>query len=186
MASLPEVQVPHSVVEEMVADHELIKRLFVSMMDGNTDLWPVRFCELKQTLVQHEVAEELVVYPAFHEYVVNPDDMLDARLAEQAEAEEQLKRMEAMEESDPAFAEALQSLQTAVLAHAQHEEAEVIPLLERFVDSGVLLELGDKYEMAKLSAPTHPHPHVPDRPPGNRLLGPVVAMADKMRDARSG
>jgi hypothetical protein len=32
-------------------------------------------------------------------------------------------------------------------------------------------------------APTHPHPNAPDTPPGNMVLGPVAALADRFRDA---
>ena len=47
------------------------------------------FCEVVQTLVGHEVAEELVVYPAIR---TAPDGVAvaDARLSEQAKAEELL------------------------------------------------------------------------------------------------
>ena len=43
--------------------------------------------------------------------------------------------------------------------------------------------MGERYERAKASAPTHPHPHAPNTPPGNVVLGPIAALADRIRDA---
>ena len=45
------------------------------------------------------------------------------------------------------------------------------------------IELGKRYVKAKEAAPTHPHPHAPDSPPGNVVLGPVAALVDRVRDA---
>ncbi|MGI5380074.1 hypothetical protein ACQEV2_38655 [Streptomyces sp. CA-251387] len=33
------------------------------------------------------------------------------------------------------------------------------------------------------SAPTHPHPVIPRRPPGNAVLGAPLGLYDRMRDA---
>ncbi|HWE71350.1 MAG TPA: hemerythrin domain-containing protein [Acidimicrobiales bacterium] len=176
---------PHSVIDLLLADHEQVERLFEQMIDGEVDLWPQRFCELRERLVQHEAAEEVVVYPALRQVDPAGGSIADSRLREQAAAEKMLEEMEGMDEGDPAFAEALPALQAAVLEHAEAEEEQVFPRLERFVDPGVLLEMGEKYQAAKSSAPTHPHPHIPNTPPVNRLLAPVAAVADRMRDAIS-
>jgi hypothetical protein len=46
-----------------------------------------------------------------------------------------------------------------------------------------LVELGAKLEAVKRIAPTRPHPSAPDEPPGDKLLGPVTGLFDRMRDA---
>jgi hypothetical protein len=38
-------------------------------------------------------------------------------------------------------------------------------------------------KVAERMAPTHPHPHGPDGPIGNLLVGPFVGMVDRVRDA---
>ena len=43
------------------------------------------------------------------------------------------------------------------------------------------MSLGQRYEKAKKAAPSHPHPHAPDSPPGNVVLGPIAAVFDKVR-----
>ncbi len=70
-----------------------------------------------------------------------------------------------------------------MLAHAEAEESTTFPLLERITTTDERQELGARYQKAKDRAPTHPHPHAPDTPPGNKLLGPVAAIFDRARDA---
>ena len=77
----------------------------------------------------------------------------------------------------------LLQLRRDVLEHAQHEEREVSPALESHTSAKDLRGLGERYAKALASAPTHPHPHAPDTPPGNRVLGPVAAVMDKIRDS---
>jgi hypothetical protein len=58
----------------------------------------------------------------------------------------------------------------------------IFPLLRALEGDEKLLEMGAKYERAKSNAPTHPHPHAPNTPPGNKILGPIAALFDKARD----
>jgi hypothetical protein len=94
-----------------------------------------------------------------------------------------------MEKLDPAseeFAQKLSQLRDDVLEHAQAEEQNIFPLLRALEHEEERAELGARYEKAKASAPTHPHPNAPDTPPGNTILGPIAAFADKVRDAARG
>ena len=43
--------------------------------------------------------------------------------------------------------------------------------------------LGQKFKGEKLAAPNHPHPHAPDSALAQKLVGPVAAFIDRMRDA---
>jgi hypothetical protein len=97
-----------------------------------------------------------------------------------------LKRLEGLDAESEEFRTGFVALRQAVLDHAAHEEAGALPLLRSSVDADELDRLGGRYETAKASAPTHPHPHAPDSPPGNLLLGPVAAVIDRVRDALRG
>jgi hypothetical protein len=70
-----------------------------------------------------------------------------------------------------------------VLAHAEAEERELLPLLERGYDHDRLTAMAHRLGRAERLAPTDPHPHGPKSPIGNMLAGPFVAMVDKVRDA---
>jgi len=43
------------------------------------------------------------------------------------------------------------------------------------------VDLGSRYEKAKASAPTRPHPHAPDTPPANKMLGPIAVLFESAR-----
>jgi hemerythrin superfamily protein len=171
------------VVDLLQADHEQVKALFGQLTSTPPDAREDLFCHLVTELVRHEVAEEIVVYPAIRSDAPNGDAEVKPRLHEQSEAEEKLAKMEKLDPTTPEFATELAELKSAVLAHAQAEEENIFPLLRALEGDDKLMEMGAKYERAKASAPTHPHPHAPDTPPGNKLLGPIAAFFDKARDA---
>ena len=171
------------VVDLLQRDHEHVKALLDQLTssppEGRHDL----FSQLVVELVRHEVAEEVVVYPAIRSDVPDGSAEVKPRLREQSEAEEKLAKMEKLDPTTPEFASELAELRSAVLAHVQAEEESVFPLLRAVEDDDKLMEMGAKYERAKSGAPTHPHPHAPDTPPGNKILGPIAARFDKARDA---
>lgn len=170
----------------LLADHQEAKRLldrFDSLPASQRDQ---AFCEVTYELVRHEVAEEEVVYPALRRYVDGGDDIADMRIAEQSTAEQLLADMEKAGVESPEFSSMFVKLRTDVLAHAEAEERTVFPELTSCIGADDLRQLGRRYETAKKAAPTHPHPHAPDTPPGNILLGPVAAVVDRVRDAVRG
>ena len=70
--------------------------------------------------------------------------------------------------------------------HIAFEEARVWPGLRSALTSTEAEELGEKLEQAKKTAPTRPHPGTPPSPGVLKSIGPVVAVADKARDAAMG
>lgn len=69
--------------------------------------------------------------------------------------------------------------------HVAKEEGEMFPHLRQVLSQDELVELGAKVESVKKIAPTRPHPSAPDQPPGNKVLGPVAGLFDRIRDAVS-
>jgi len=161
------------------AAEALLKRFDEIPVSGRAEY----FCEVVQTLVGHEVAEELVVYPTIREDAPSGGQVVDARLAEQAEAEELLAEMEKLDPASAAFTSKFQKLRDSVLGHAKAEELTAFELLKNSSTVTRREELGARFQKAKASAPTHPHPHAPDTPPGNKVMGPIAAMFDRARDA---
>jgi hemerythrin superfamily protein len=138
---------------------------------------------LSHTLVGHEVAEEEVLYPAIRKYVDGGDDLADARLREQAEAESLLHDIQTLDPNTEYFLASFIKLRADVLRHAEAEEQTVFPALASAVAPDEQVRLGKRYERAKQAAPTHPHPHAPDTPPANIVIGPIAAFVDRVRDA---
>jgi len=129
---------PSDVVMLMLEDHHKAKLALQTFEDRDRARWGELFRKLADTLVRHEVAEEVVVY---------------ARIAEQAEAEDLLSQMEQMDPTSDEFAEAFSTLRAAVLEHARSEEAEVLPLLQEQEPSERLVEMGKRYTQVKSFAP---------------------------------
>ena len=172
-------------VELLLQDHREVEVMLGELDSPSVDAGQL-FCRAVHTLVGHEVAEEEVVYPAVRRMVDGGDALADARIAEQQKAEETLYEMERMDATSAEFRTRFQELKKAVLEHAKTEEREVFPKLTAAADVDELKKLGTVYEAAKAMAPTHPHPHAPNTPPGNLLMGPVAAIADRFRDAARG
>lgn len=178
-------ETPADLLDLLEADHRQVELLLAEFdsvsLTGRNEL----FCQLTHELVRHEVAEELVVYPALRD-LPGGDRIADARISEQAEAEEKLAKMEKMDAESDGFARQMITLRSAVLAHAKAEETSVFATLRDSLPVEQRVELGARYIKAKEAAPTHPHPHSPDTPPGNVVLGPVAALIDKVRDSAAG
>ena len=172
-----------SVIDKLLEDHQDVKKTFAKFDTADRAEWWDIFVSLTNDLVRHEVAEEEIVYPEVRKALPDGDQLADARISEQAEAEELLSTMEKKGKDDKDFPANLAKLREAVLAHAGKEEVTVFTPLASVLSQDRLEQLGGRYEKAKAAAPTHPHPNAPDTPPGNMVLGPVAAMADRFRDA---
>jgi iron-sulfur cluster repair protein YtfE (RIC family) len=176
---------PDTLVDLLLEDHRSAEHRLSDLASSSVDSRAELFWKLTDELVRHEVAEEVVLYPVVRK-LPGGDQLADARIREQAEAEQQLARMEKLDVASSEFMAEFTYLKESVLTHAQHEEHEVFPLVRAEVPSEDQVQLGQKYQAAKRSAPNHPHPHAPDTPPGNKILGPVAALVDRIRDAANG
>lgn len=174
---------PKNLVPLLRAEHEHIKTLFGTLSRASAHRRPEAFCELTNELVRHEVAEETIVFPVARQQVGNGERLVDARIKEQSEAEELLAQIERGGTEGQRFEELVAKLEQAVLLHAETEEQLVFEPLEAALDPDRSKDLAKLYEAAKAIAPTHPHPHLPDTPPGNLVAGPVAAILDRARDA---
>ncbi|MGH9092462.1 MAG: hemerythrin domain-containing protein [Acidimicrobiales bacterium] len=167
----------------LTQDHQAAEAL----LQGFDDTVPADraeyFCEVAHTLVGHEVAEELVVYPALRAGSEKSEEITEARLGEQAQVEQTLAELEDLDPQSGAFTNKFKKLRDAVVAHAKAEESTAFPLLKQATTAQQRKELGDRYQKAHDTAPTHPHPHAPDTPPGNKIAGPIAALFDRTRDA---
>jgi hemerythrin superfamily protein len=169
------------IVTAVQVDHRVIRALFAALRDqapqGRAGLWP----DLLGSLAVHEVAEEIVLFPAIGIVTTEHEAAAEARIDEQRRAEALLATMEPMDPASEEFAAALSTLEDAVLAHAAAEEAEILPIVVRHDDALDRTTLGVRYEQAKRRAPTRPHPRAPHRPPGNMAAGPVLSFVDRVR-----
>jgi hypothetical protein len=168
-------------VSLLTQDHAAIRQRLDEISDAADDSRAELFWKLTDQLVRHEIGEELVVYPVLRESL-DGAGVADARQQEEAEAETLLASMEDFDPSSDEFAAALRQLKEAVEDHSQREESEAFPLLLAHENSSSLIYLGQKFKGAKLAAPNHPHPHMPSNTTAKKVLGPIAAFFDRMRD----
>ena len=169
------------VVDILTAQHEQVKTMFSGLRNANGEAAKAQFDDLRMMLAIHETAEEEIIYPALRSSGAH--DIVEARLTEEDEAKKVLAGLEKMGTSAPEFAGELASFEKAVLAHATAEENEVFPRLRSEFDADRRRKMGQALLVAEAMAPTHAHKNAPTSGVGNLLVGPFVAMVDRVRDA---
>ena len=175
-----------TVTQFLRRQHSEVRSMFAQMSDLQGDARKELFDCLRAFLAVHETAEEEVVHPAARKAGAQGEAVVEARLAEEDEAKRVLSELEKIGPGSTDFNEKFAQFKTSVEDHARAEEQELFPILEGALDSDTLEAMAKKLRMAEKLAPTHPHPHAPESAVGNMVLGPFVAMVDKVRDALTG
>ncbi|MCT7658322.1 hemerythrin domain-containing protein [Mycobacterium deserti] len=176
----------HDVVDDIITDHREFETIFTAIENSDDrqhrrDLVDHVIAEL----VRHSVGEEQYLYPVARRVLDNGDEEVDHELKEHAEAEKIMKEIEKADD-DAKFDELVGKLIEDIRHHIEDEEKDLLPNLREKCSHDELLELGEKFEKAKKSAPTRPHPSAPDHPPANKILDRGAGLIDKMRDALTG
>jgi len=171
------------VTDVLRQQHEYVKQLFSEFGPASGSNRSALFDCIRATLAVHETAEEMIVYPALRSTGDEGKGVADARLEEESKAKQVLSDLEKTGVGGEGFDATFEQFRTSVLQHAEAEESQVFPLLEQHLDAKKLADMGDAVQKAEKMAPTHPHPHGPEGAVGNMVVGPFVAMVDKVRDA---
>lgn len=166
-------------------EHRQFEQLFERIRGGG-DEGITAAQELVRGLSLHAFAEEIAVYPKVQEEVEEGEPAAAHAREEHQAIKEALLRLDQGLRSDSIDTEALDDLVAEVTHHVGEEEGEVLPALRRAVGTDGLAELADAFEDAKGKAPTRPHPHAPDTPPGEVVAGVMAKPLDRTRDAIEG
>jgi hemerythrin superfamily protein len=174
-------------VDAILADHDEIRSLFTQFEtapDGQraADLWE----RVVRILAIHETAEEELLHPQVRRYVDGGDDEIDALLTEERAAKRELAGLEKLGPDAAEFGDRFSRFRRDVVAHAEREERAVLPALRASIEGEQLRRLRGAYLLAKRIAPTHAHAAAPTSAVGNFVVGPVVALVDRTRDAIHG
>jgi hemerythrin superfamily protein len=140
--------------------------------------------QILRKLSVHAVIEEEYFYPLLRKHL--GDEPVERALAEQQEQKDLLHEIDGKSPDAETYDEHVRALIALVREHVRYEESDLFPRIRDAVDGQVLEDLADTLRKAAKLAPTRPHPHAPNTPPGNKLLGPPVAVMDKARDALMG
>jgi hemerythrin superfamily protein len=176
-------------IRVLEADHRKVERLFQEYQQGGggpSDRKRRLAHDIREALSVHAAIEELHLYPVVRETLSGGDALVEEALEEHQQVKEMLAALEKIDVSDAGFDQKMTELQQDVQHHVEEEEGEIFPELGERLTAERLNEIGRKLEQAKSTAPTHPHPHAPNKPPGNVVAGAAAAGIDKVRDALSG
>jgi hemerythrin superfamily protein len=162
--------------------HETVKSMFEELDRASGDARRELFDCLRATLAVHETAEEMIVHPAARRTGAEGERIVEARLAEEDKAKQDLAELEKITPDGDGFGVKLLAFKQAVIDHAEAEEHQLFPLLEKSCSTEELERMATGIQTAEKMAPTHPHPHGPNSAVGNLLVGPFVSMVDRVRD----
>lgn len=87
-----------------------------------------------------------------------------------------------MPHDDVGFNPLLTKIMAELNHHMEEEEAKHLPLLRSYASPETLLELAKEWDKTLKAVPTRPHPHIPDQPPMETIVGSVAAPLDKAKD----
>lgn len=165
------------------SQHDEVRELFRAVAAEKGEARRRAFEPLVRLLAVHETAEEMVVYPTVRSAGEDGKRIADARTREEDQAKKTLSDLEKLDLDSAEFETRFASFRQAVETHADREETEVFPLLEKITDEQQLKRMTAALEVAEGIAPTHPHKLAPESAVGNAVVGPFVGMVDRVRDA---
>ena len=170
------------VVTRVRRQHDTIRRLFDDVEAASPAQRGEAFRPLVRLLAVHETAEEMVVYPALLLAGSEARAVVRARRVEEDQAKKQLAELEGLDAGSRQFLAQVRAFRVEVEAHAEAEEAEILPLLDEHRAAHELRLMDLWFVTAETVAPTHAHRFAPESATGNLLLGPAVALVDRVRD----
>jgi iron-sulfur cluster repair protein YtfE (RIC family) len=172
---------PQGIIDALREDHDEVRQMFARLETATGEQRRDLFHQLVGELIRHEVAEEEILRPVSKRDA--GEEIANARIHEESQAEELLKEMESLDTDSPEFAAKLATLRHEVERHAEAEETQEFPKVMQKESVERLEQMGKVYAAAKKAAPTRPHPSTPNTPVANMLAGPFAAVLDRARDA---
>lgn len=174
-------------IELLKHDHRMVEQLFRDYPAAGSDQQKRAVVEIAiRELSKHAALEELMVYPLAKRVLPEGGQNIDEHLAEHLSVKKTLAALDELSAGDQRTDGLWAQLQAEIEHHVAEEEGEMMPKLRDAVDQQALDELGEALDQAKQTAPTRPHPHAPDEPPGLALAGPVATIYDRLRDRLQG
>ncbi|MER5295765.1 hemerythrin domain-containing protein [Streptomyces pharetrae] len=138
--------------------------------------------DIVQLVFSHAFAEETVLWPVLRR--VSPaGEELTAQVEEEHQAiNDLLAQVEKADPDDPRRDAWIEEAFVLIREDIRDEEDVLLPRLRDALGDRRLRRLGAAWEAVRRTAPTHPHPAVPRRPPGNAVLGVPLSGFDRLRD----
>jgi hemerythrin superfamily protein len=170
-------------------DHRTVEQLFKRFEQaGDNALVQKRQIvdRIIEELSVHAAIEEQVFYPVARASVPDTEDIALESLEEHHVVKWLLSELVDMDPAHERFDAKVTVLIDNVRHHVQEEENDFFPKVRKELGRNDLAELGDTLAEAKKSAPTKPHPRMPDSGPANAVAGTITGVVDRVGDNISG
>jgi hemerythrin superfamily protein len=139
-----------------------------------------------EELSVHTAIEEQVFYPVARAAVPDTEDIVLESLEEHHIVKWLLSELVDMDPAHERFGAKVTVLIENVRHHIEEEERDFFPKVREHLGRNELAELGETLADAKKSAPTRPHPRMPDAGPTNMVAGTITGVVDRVGDHLSG
>lgn len=142
--------------------------------------------DIVQLTFSHAFAEETVLWPLVRRDIADGEELTARVETEHQEINELVAEIERTDAAEPRHADLVTRAFALIRQDIRDEEDLLLPRLQEAYDEARLRQVGTAWETVRHTAPTHPHPSVPRRPPGNALLGVPLSVYDRVRDLLPG
>src|SRR5690606_35110322 len=170
-------------------DHKTVEKLF-KRFEKAGDRAYVRKRQIVDRIIEelsvHAAIEEQIFYPVVRAAVPDTETIALESLEEHHIVKWLLSELDDMDPEHERFDAKVTVLIENVRHHVEEEEGDLFPKVRKQLGRNDLGDLGEALAEAKKSAPTKPHPRMPDAPPGNTVTGAIAGVADRVGDNLSG
>ena len=139
-----------------------------------------------EELSVHAAIEEQVFYPVARATVPESEDIVLESLEEHHVVKWLLSELVDMDPAHERFGAKVTVLIENVRHHVKEEETDFFPKVRERLGRNELADLGQALADAKKSAPTRPHPRMPDAGPANLVAGAITGVVDRIGNNLSG
>jgi len=172
------------IIAEIIDDHKVIKNLAQRFeSEKNTDELQKIANTIIREIAVHSTCEEINLYPAFEKHFPNGKEMADHSREEHLQVKKDLYKLDSMKVSDDGYHKLYEKMIKELKHHIDEEESDFLPKFQKAISKSDLENLGKKFANTRTTAPTHPHPDAPDKPPAETIAGMSALPLDKARDA---
>jgi hemerythrin superfamily protein len=170
-------------------DHQTVEQLFKRFEQAGERAHVARrqiVDRIIEELSVHASIEEQVFYPVARATVPDTEAIALESLEEHHVVKWLLSELADMDPTHERFVAKVTVLIENVRHHVKEEENDFFPKVRQHLGRNELAELGETLAAAKKSAPTRPHPRMPDAGPTNMVAGAITGVVDRVGNNLSG
>jgi hemerythrin superfamily protein len=165
------------------ADHKTVEQLFKRFEKAGDRAYAEKrqiVDRIIEELAVHAAIEEQVFYPVVRQTVPDTEDIALESLEEHHIVKWVLSELVDLDPQHERFDAKVTVLMENVRHHIEEEEDEFFPTVRAQLSRTALADVGQALADARRTAPTRPHPRLPDEPPGNAVVGALAGVVDRV------